>query len=48
MILKVYEYKIQDKKIGFYTGSYTIKTNSPKEKLLAKQFKAKCVDKFEH
>lgn len=48
MVLRVYEYQIQDKKVGTYTGSYTIPVNSKNEKELAKKYKAKCIDEFEH
>ena len=45
MKLEVYEYSINDKKVGIYTGSYTIREDCSNKKELQKNLKSRLVDK---
>lgn len=48
MTLQVYEYKIKDKLVGSYKGSFTVKKDAPKKDALVKELKAKLVQEFLH
>lgn len=46
MKLEVYEYTINDKKAGLYTGSYTVPENCPNKKELQKKYHSHLVDRY--